>query len=77
MTCGLSGCRDAQSSAPASGASETASSTAETSAAVDDAPDYSQKTCWYQIPDITKDVDTFFIYPTEYLATNEDDPDYA
>ena len=43
----------------------------------DKAPDYSQKTNWYQIPEITKDVDTFFIYPTEYLGMNEDDPDYA
>ena len=43
----------------------------------DKAPDYSQKTNWYQIPEITKNVDTFFIYPTEYLGMNEDDPDYA
>ena len=42
-----------------------------------DAPDYSQAECWYQIPEITKAVDTFFIYPTEYLASSEDDPDYA
>ncbi|MBQ7488648.1 MAG: DUF3089 domain-containing protein, partial [Clostridia bacterium] len=42
-----------------------------------DAPDYSQKACWYQIPKITKDIDTFFVYPTEYLASNETDPDYA
>ncbi len=41
------------------------------------APDYSRASCWYQIPEITKDVDTFFVYPTEYLASNEDDPDYA
>ena len=26
---------------------------------------------------ITKNVDTFFIYPTEYMDTNEGDPDYA
>ena len=39
--------------------------------------DYSQKTNWYQIPNITKDVDTFFIYPTEYIGLNEGDPDYA
>ena len=39
--------------------------------------DYSRKESWYQIPDITKDVDTFFIYPTEYMAANEGDPDYA
>ena len=41
------------------------------------APDYSQTSCWYQIPEITKEVDTFFVYPTEYFADNEDDPDYA
>ena len=41
------------------------------------APDYSQKSCWYQIPEITKEFDTFFIYPTEYIGANEGDPDYA
>ncbi len=41
------------------------------------APDYSQKDCWYQIPKITKDVDTFFVYPTEYLGFDEGAPDYA
>ncbi|MBR5912864.1 MAG: DUF3089 domain-containing protein [Selenomonadaceae bacterium] len=40
-------------------------------------PNYSKKECWYQIPSITKEVDTFFIYPTEYLGFNEGDPDYA
>ncbi len=42
-----------------------------------DAPDYSLKSCWYRIPEITREVDTFFVYPTEYLASNEDEPDYA
>ncbi|MBQ8714494.1 MAG: DUF3089 domain-containing protein [Prevotella sp.] len=41
------------------------------------APDYSQKSCWYKIPEITKKFDTFFIYPTEYMGSNEGDPDYA
>lgn len=41
------------------------------------APDYSQKSCWHQIPEITKEFDTFFIYPTEYIGSNEGDPDYA
>ena len=41
------------------------------------APDYSQKSCWYKIPEITKEFDTFFIYPTEYMGANEGDPDYA
>ena len=63
---------------------ETEISTAdtETSAADTDmesagAPDYSQASCWFKNPEITKDVDTFFIYPTEYLGSNEGDPDYA
>lgn len=41
------------------------------------APDYSQKASWCNLPEITKDVDTFFIYPTEYMGFNEGDPDYA
>ena len=43
----------------------------------DKAPDYSQKSSWYKIPKITRDVDTFYIYPTEYMGFNEGDPDYA
>ena len=41
--------------------------------------DYSQKKNWYQIPDITKDVDTFYIYATEYImgSLEEGAPDYA
>ncbi len=42
-----------------------------------DAPDYSRVASWYQVPGILKDVDTFFIYPTEYMGTGEGDPDYA
>lgn len=41
------------------------------------APDYSKKECWAKTPEITKDVDTFFIYPTVYNGTNEGDPNYA
>ena len=41
------------------------------------APDYSKVECWYQIPEITKDIDTFFVYPTDYMAANEGDPDFA
>ena len=41
------------------------------------APDYSQKDAWCRLPEITKDVDTFFIYPTEYMGFGEGDPDYA
>jgi hypothetical protein len=41
--------------------------------------DYSQKNSWCQIPDITKDVDTFYIYATEYNVTSFEDgaADYA
>ena len=41
------------------------------------APDYSQKASWYKIPEITKDVDTFYVYATEYMGFNEGDPEYA
>jgi uncharacterized membrane protein len=43
------------------------------------APDYSKKECWYQIPEITKDVDTFYICATEYIMSSleEGAPDYA
>ena len=47
------------------------------SAAKTAAPDYSKKDSWCRIPEITKDVDTFFIYPTEYMGFNEGAPDYA
>ena len=43
----------------------------------DKSPDYSQPEDWCNFPEITKDVDTFFIYPTEYMGFNEGDPDYA
>ena len=42
-------------------------------------PDYSRKDCWLQLPKITKDVDTFYIYSTSYceLSFKEGAPDYA
>ena len=30
------------------------------------APDYSDKNCWLRQPEPTKDVDVFYVYPTEY-----------
>ena len=45
-----------------------------------EAPDYSKAECWYKLPEeITKDVDTFYIYATEYIAGSfeEGAPDYA
>lgn len=41
------------------------------------APDYAREDCWLQIPEITREVDTFFVYPTEYVGAKEGDPDYA
>ena len=51
----------------------------ETEASVPEAPDYSRAECWYQIPEITKDVDTFYIPATEYVVSSfeEGAPDYA
>ena len=56
------------SSASAASSASTASGSA--SADVGKAPDYSQKSCWYQVPEITKDVDTFYIPATEYVASS-------
>lgn len=41
--------------------------------------DYSKKDNWYKIPQITKKVDTFYIYATEYIlgSFEEGAPDYA
>ncbi len=39
--------------------------------------DYSKKTNWYKLPEITKEFDTFYIYSTMYMGANEDDADYA
>ena len=49
------------------------------SAAKTAAPDYSKKDSWYQIPEITKDVDTFYVYATEYImgSLNEGASEYA
>ncbi|MBQ3399358.1 MAG: amidohydrolase family protein [Synergistaceae bacterium] len=41
------------------------------------APDYSKPESWYKVPEITKDVDTFYILATEYMGFKEGDPDYA
>jgi hypothetical protein len=51
----------------------------ETEAPVSEAPDYSQEDCWLQIPEITKDVDTFYIYSTVYIDSSfeEGAPAYA
>jgi len=50
-----------------------------TAADTGEAPDYSRKACWLQLPEITKDVDTFYIYSTAYYESSfkEGAPDYA
>lgn len=44
-----------------------------------EATDYSQITSWFQIPEITKDVDAFYIPATEYINSSYDEgaPDFA
>ena len=75
---GQAGSSSASGSSASSASSATSASSSSTAAAsAGKAPDYSQKSSWYQIPKVTKDVDTFFVYPTEYMAANEGDPDYA
>ena len=39
--------------------------------------DYSLKANWFRFPEITRDVDTFYIYSTVTMSANEGDPDYA
>ena len=43
----------------------TADIVAEKTPAASDAPDYSKKDCWNHLPEITKDVDTFYIFATD------------
>ena len=53
--------------------------TGTTASSMGKAPDYSRKACWLQLPEITKDVDTFYIYSTAYYESSfkEGAPDYA
>lgn len=59
------------------GCSDTSAETG--SAGMGKATDYSRKESWLQIPEITKDVDTFYIYATSYYESSfkEGAPDYA
>ena len=42
-----------------------------------EAPDYSDKNNWMKLPEATKDVDCFYIYPTEYSDDSENAPTFA
>ena len=59
--------------------SKAVSSSSASSEAEAGAPDYSKEECWFQIPKITKDVDTFYICATEYTQSSQEKgaPDYA
>lgn len=72
MVLGLSGCAGASAEA---GSTATGTNAAGTGAA----PDYSRRACWYKIPDITKGIDTFYIYSTAYFESSfkEGASDYA
>jgi len=39
--------------------------------------DYSQKSSWHHIPDITKEFDTFYIPATNYDGYEKGDPNFA
>ena len=40
-------------------------------------PDYSDKNNWMKLPEVTKDVDCFYIYPTEYADDSENAKTFA
>ena len=63
----------------ASGEASTSEDTTASTASTDTsgAPDYSKESSWYQIPEVTKDVDTFYVYASMYTGQGEGDPDYA
>ena len=68
----LSGCAGAS-------AKNDSMATGTTSAGIGAAPDYTRKSCWYKIPEITQEVDTFYIYSTAYYESSfqKGAPDYA
>jgi hypothetical protein len=49
----------------------------ETETPVSEAPDYSQEDCWLSFPEISEDVDTFYIYSTQFMGKEKDDPNFA
>ena len=64
-------------SASSASKSGSASSSTSASASAEGTPDYSQTANWYKIPEITKDVDTFYIYSTQWPGSKDDIPSYA
>ena len=67
------GCSSAQSGSSTQGGASTADSASSGASAASsqssaeanaDVTDYSKESSWFKIPTTTKDVDTFYIYPT-------------
>ena len=77
VTCGAASVSAAET--PEAAESSPASATDSSSEDTGEAPDYSQEDCWLQIPEITKDIDTFYIYSTVYIESSfeEGAPAYA
>jgi len=42
-----------------------------------EAPDYSDRNNWMKLPEATKDVDCFYVYPTEYVDDSEEAKTFA
>ncbi len=42
-----------------------------------EAPDYSDKNNWLKLPEVTKAVDCFYVYPTEYVDDSEEATTFA
>ena len=80
---GLNGCgSDSTKSTPETQTSETQTATQgavtgtyEIENLVGTPSDYSDENNWMKIPEITKEVDTFYIYPTVFVDSSEDAPD--
>ena len=80
---GLTGCgSNSTNSTPETQTSKTQTATREAETGtyeienlVGTPSDYSDENNWMKIPEITKEVDTFYIYPTVFADSSEDAPD--
>lgn len=71
----LAGCgAPAQETAQNDTAAQSTEAAYEITDIVGESSDYSNKDNWVSIPEITKDVDTFYIYPTVYINPSPDAP---
>ena len=65
------------SKADSTSSSAKASKSTLNAESVEEIPDYSQGEYWLRFPEITKGVDTFYIYSTQYMGEDKDDPNFA